>query len=236
MKDRVTILGCANAAGSHRVKLTLVGKSKKPRCFKNINKTALLVHYMRQESSRMNSSLFSEWFHYCFVPEVKKILKKLKLKKAILLMDNAPAHRDAETLKAENITCIFIPPNTTSILQPMDQGVIESMKRRYRKPKQIAFGSCGNCEEDGVSSWLDYDADDAGFQLMSDDEIIAQVRKPNSDDDNRESDEDEVIETSKISNSDAFECFAKGLMWLEQQTDSDSTELMLLKTTSGQRG
>ncbi|GBN40513.1 hypothetical protein AVEN_6845-1, partial [Araneus ventricosus] len=37
------------------------------------------------------------------------------------------------------------------------------------------------------------------------------------------------IETSEISNSDAFECFAKGLMWLEQQTDSDSTELMLLK-------
>ncbi|GBM25290.1 hypothetical protein AVEN_45920-1 [Araneus ventricosus] len=64
---------------------------------------------------------------------------------------------------------------------------------------------------------------------MRDDEIIAQVRKPNSDDDNRESDEDEVIETSKISNADAFECFAKGLMWLEQQTDSDSTELMLLK-------
>ncbi|GBM86662.1 hypothetical protein AVEN_87425-1 [Araneus ventricosus] len=64
---------------------------------------------------------------------------------------------------------------------------------------------------------------------MSDDEIIAQVRKPNNDDDNSESDEDEVIETSKISNSDVSECFAKGLMWLEQQTDSDSTELRLLK-------
>ncbi|GBM40870.1 Jerky -like [Araneus ventricosus] len=34
MKDRVTILGCANASGSHRVKLPLVGKSKKPRWFK----------------------------------------------------------------------------------------------------------------------------------------------------------------------------------------------------------
>ncbi|GBM49115.1 hypothetical protein AVEN_77058-1 [Araneus ventricosus] len=54
---------------------------------------------------------------------------------------------------------------------------------------------------------------------MSDDEIIAQVRKPNSDDKNSKSDEDEVIEASKLSNSDAFECFAKGLMWLEQQTE-----------------
>ncbi|GBM66214.1 hypothetical protein AVEN_27903-1 [Araneus ventricosus] len=31
--------------------------------------------------------------------------------------------------------------------------------------KQIS--NCGNCEEDDISTWLDYDADDAGFQLMS---------------------------------------------------------------------
>ncbi|GBM75013.1 Glucose-6-phosphate exchanger SLC37A2 [Araneus ventricosus] len=80
----VTILECANASGSHGVKLTLVGKCKKTRCFKNINKTALPVHYMHQESARMNSILFSEWFHGCSVPEVKKNRKKLKLKKAIL--------------------------------------------------------------------------------------------------------------------------------------------------------
>ncbi|GBN97063.1 hypothetical protein AVEN_189147-1 [Araneus ventricosus] len=51
--------------------------------------------------------------------------------------------------------------------------------------------------------------DDEGFQLMTDDEIIVQVRKPNSDYNNSESDEDETIETFKTSNSDAFECFAK---------------------------
>ncbi|GBL83367.1 Jerky -like [Araneus ventricosus] len=117
MKDRVTILRCANASGSHRVKLTSVGNSKNPCCFKNINKTALLVHYMHQESTWMNSSLFSKCFHDCFATEVKKNLKKLKLKKDILLMDNSPAQPDVETLKAENITCIFMPPNTTSILQ-----------------------------------------------------------------------------------------------------------------------
>ncbi|GBM04897.1 Jerky -like [Araneus ventricosus] len=69
MKDRVTFLGSANASLSHRVKLTLMGKSKKPRCFKNINKTALPVHDMHQESAWVNSSLFSEWLHDCFVPE-----------------------------------------------------------------------------------------------------------------------------------------------------------------------
>ncbi|GBN29259.1 hypothetical protein AVEN_155860-1 [Araneus ventricosus] len=73
---------------------------------------------------------------------------------------------------------------------------------------------------------LDCDDDVAGFQLMIDDKIIAQVRKPRNDDDNSESDEDEEIETSKLSNYDAFECFAKELMWLEKQTDSVSTELI----------
>ncbi|GBM62137.1 hypothetical protein AVEN_31766-1 [Araneus ventricosus] len=48
-------------------------------------------------------------------------------------MDNAPALPDAETFTVESITCIFIPQKTNSIMQPMDQGVIESMKRRYRK-------------------------------------------------------------------------------------------------------
>ncbi|GBM86661.1 Jerky -like [Araneus ventricosus] len=96
----------------------------------------------------MNSSLFSEWFHDCLVIELKKNLKILKLKKAILLTDNALAHPDVETLKAENITCIFLPPNTTAILQPMDQGVIESMKRRYRKQLLSKFLFEGDDDEE----------------------------------------------------------------------------------------
>ncbi|GBN46096.1 Jerky -like [Araneus ventricosus] len=110
MKDRVTILRCDNASGSHRVKLTLVGKSKKPRCSTSTNKTALRVHYMHQENAWMSSSLFSEWFHDCFVPEVKKNLKKLKVKTEILLMDNIPAHPDVDILKAENINCRSMSP------------------------------------------------------------------------------------------------------------------------------
>lgn len=42
---------------------------------------------------------------------------------------------------------------------------------------------------------------------MNDNEIFDQVRKSSSEDDNHESAEDEVIEISKINNSDVFECF-----------------------------
>lgn len=55
--------------------------------------------------------------------------------KALLLLDNAPSHPGIATLvcKDSNITAMFLPPNTTSLFQPMDQGVLEALKRRYRK-------------------------------------------------------------------------------------------------------
>ncbi|GBM75743.1 hypothetical protein AVEN_62815-1 [Araneus ventricosus] len=59
--------------------------------------------------------------------------------------------------------------------QSNDSGSV-TVTELYGLLKQIP--RCGNCEEDDVSSRLDCDADDALFQMMSDDEIIAKVRKP----------------------------------------------------------
>ena len=36
-KDRITALTCANATGSHRFPTLVIGKRKKPRCFKHLN-------------------------------------------------------------------------------------------------------------------------------------------------------------------------------------------------------
>ena len=54
--------------------------------------------------------------------------------KAFLLLDNAPAYPDAENLvcaDGENRT-MSLPPSTTSIIQPMNLGVIVSCKRFYQ--------------------------------------------------------------------------------------------------------
>ena len=37
MKDRVSILACVNASGSHKLPLLLIGKSQNPWCFKHVN-------------------------------------------------------------------------------------------------------------------------------------------------------------------------------------------------------
>ena len=128
-KDRVTLLAGANATGTCRLPLVFIHSSKKPRCFKNVDMTSLPVHYLSQASSWMNSQLFEAWFHEKFVPDVKKICEQNKIPyKILLILDNAPVHPSALTSNDGNVKVKFLPANTTSVLQPMDQGILETTK------------------------------------------------------------------------------------------------------------
>lgn len=78
----------------------------------------------------MDSSIFTDWFINEFVPEVKKFLREKNLPlKALLIIDNCRAH---PSIKVDDINTIFLPPNVTSLIQPLDQGILEAMKRRYK--------------------------------------------------------------------------------------------------------
>ena len=84
----------------------------------------------------MDTEIFADWFHKEFVSAVKRYLSEKSLPvKALLLLDNAPAHPDESVLISsdESIKTISLPPNTTALIQPMDQGVLESLKRLYLK-------------------------------------------------------------------------------------------------------
>jgi hypothetical protein len=49
--------------------------------------------------------------------------------KALLLLDNAPGYPDnLDTLRTcFPVEVVYLPPNTTSLLKPMDQGVISNV-------------------------------------------------------------------------------------------------------------
>ena len=135
-KERVTLMACSNATGNRKLPLMFIGKAQKPHCFKNVNMSALPVKYYAQKSAWVTSEIFSDWFHGEFVPSVKKHLSEIGLTvKALLLLDNAPSHPDETVLQSSDkcIKAMFLPPNTTALIQPMDQGVLESLKRRCRK-------------------------------------------------------------------------------------------------------
>lgn len=133
-KDRLTIMACSNASGKHKIPLLIIGKSKNPRALKNVKRGSLPVVYSSQKSAWMVSDIFKQWFFENFVPSVKKYLKNCGLpNKAVLLIDNAPSHPSVNELVKDDISVKFLPPNVTSLVQPMDQGVLEKIKKVYKR-------------------------------------------------------------------------------------------------------
>jgi len=122
-KERITVAVCANMAGTDKLPLLVVGKFQNPRCFKNVN--TLPVQYYANKKAWMLSDIFKKW--------VQQLDNKMTLlgRKILLFVDNCPAHPEVPGLKAVNLQ--FLPPNTTSVLQPMDQGIIRALKFHYRK-------------------------------------------------------------------------------------------------------
>lgn len=83
----------------------------------------------------MNSDLFVECFQHTFVPELKQFQQNIGNEgEVLLLLDNAPSP-STETLNAINdeFEVNIFPPNVTSLIKPMDQSMIKTLKRLYRK-------------------------------------------------------------------------------------------------------
>ena len=122
-KSRLTVLVAANVDRSDKQPPLVIGKSKNPRSFKHVK--TLPICYKSNKKAWMTSQLFEEW--------LKNLDKQFSAPKREIAMvvDNCPAHPKIDDLKA--IELIFLPPNTTSILQPCDQGIIKAFKKIYRK-------------------------------------------------------------------------------------------------------
>ncbi|XP_069179576.1 tigger transposable element-derived protein 7-like [Procambarus clarkii] len=138
-KDKLSAMMCANADGTDRITCAIVGKSKKPRALQHCM-DRLPVKYYNSKNAWFTQEIFLSWFHDVFCREVRAYqIKKLKIRpskvRALLLLDNAPAHPRIGKLTSHDgkITCMALPPNTTSLIQPMDQGVICATKRLYTK-------------------------------------------------------------------------------------------------------
>ncbi|XP_068250614.1 tigger transposable element-derived protein 1-like [Palaemon carinicauda] len=140
MKDRLTLLLCANASGDCKIKPLLVYHSENPRAFKKykVQKQQLNVMWRSNNKAVVTRILFVEWVNEVFGPEVKKYLMEKNLPlQASLLMENAPSHPPAfeDDLMEEFkfIRIKFLPPDVSPVLQPMDQQVIMNFKKLYTK-------------------------------------------------------------------------------------------------------
>ena len=97
-KVRLTGMAAGSATGE-KLPMFVIGKSKRPRCFKNVK--SLPCQYTAQKKSWMDSQIFEDW--------VRKIDQKLRTdgRKIALIIDNSPAHPHVSDLT--NIQLIFLP-------------------------------------------------------------------------------------------------------------------------------
>ena len=116
-KVRLTGLAAGNAYGE-RLQMFVIGKSVKPRCFKGVK--TLPCRCCAQHKSWMSGQLFEDWVHG--LDRKFSVFKR----KIALIIDNCTTHPHVENLKW--VELIFLPPNTTSHTQPMDQVYHSSFK------------------------------------------------------------------------------------------------------------
>ena len=144
-KQRLTILFCANMEGDKENPL-IIGKSKNPRCFKGSHITKLPLEWVSNKKAWMTTEIMTLW--------LKKFDEKMRKqnRKVLLFLDNATSH---PKLKLENVNIIFLPPNTTSLCQPLDQGIIQNFKVAYRKflvRRLLSFSNDESSFEDAEKS------------------------------------------------------------------------------------
>jgi hypothetical protein len=127
-REHLSIALCANADGSHKLKPLIIGKFERPRCFKNVRIHAMHMTYRHNAKAWMITSLFQEW--------IREFDHQVHLKhqgqRVLLLLDNCSSHK-LVGLTLQYTDVHFLPPNTTSKIQPMDAGIIISFKRHYRR-------------------------------------------------------------------------------------------------------
>jgi hypothetical protein len=116
------LLGCSYVG--EKLPLLFVGKSKKPRCFKNYDIKKFGIFYCANKAAWVNRSIFKMWIN-----EINESMKHQQ-RKILMVLDNCTAHLISEP---SNIKFLFLPPVTSSLIQPLDQGIIKCVKSQYRK-------------------------------------------------------------------------------------------------------
>ena len=140
-KDHLSVMLCANMTGTDKQKPLLVGIAANPACLKKkgLSIANLGVNYYHNSKGWMTGAVFDLW-----LSEWNRELYKQK-RKIALLVDNAPGHIADDY---DNIELVLLPPNTTSKLQPLDQGIISWVKREYRRLITVEYVTGCDQKED----------------------------------------------------------------------------------------
>lgn len=134
-KERVSVLLCTNWNGSDKLVPVIVGKSSKPRCFKNVK--TLPITYHSNPKSWFTKDIFS-----LFLKNLDTEITAEK-RNILLFLTDCEAHYTYEVLK--NIKLVFYPLGYSKPFHPLGN-VIKHFKVNYRKHliKKVASSIISN--------------------------------------------------------------------------------------------
>ena len=127
-KQRITDAFFVSGDGQKVDKPIVIWRNKTPRCFQLASAADKLGEVMYFADSK-------SWMQVEIMEKVLETLNQMvkEERNVILFLDNATVHPISLVDKFSNIKVLFLPKNTVSRLQPLDTGIIQSFKSKYRK-------------------------------------------------------------------------------------------------------
>jgi hypothetical protein len=132
-----------NIDGTEKVPLLVTAKSKQP-CFRNSKLLPCTYHH------NTTAWMTHEIFHEFLVSLDRRMVSKKQ--DNTLFVDHSPAHpKDVQNL---NVQVEFFPANRTSVLQPMDQGIISVLKQKFYRSFLLKLLQTLNSTKDSYKMFL----------------------------------------------------------------------------------
>ena len=144
-KDRLTLFIITNMDGSDNRKLSVIGKSKAPHCLQK--KYKMQVKDMSVDWYASKNAWMTGGIHHQIMSKLNNEMR-LSNHHILYVCDNASSHQVREY---SHIKFLMLPPNATSIMQPLDQGINLSAKRRYKKKLAERYLACVENNKDANS-------------------------------------------------------------------------------------
>ncbi|KFD64056.1 hypothetical protein M514_10180 [Trichuris suis] len=158
-KDRVTVMLGANASGDLKLKPLVIHRHANLRALRGIVKSSLGVYYRYSKRGWMTAQVCLDIFSNAYANDIKKYLNEKNLAfKVLVITDSASSHPPMIAGLDPNVHFVFLPARTTSLLQPLDQGVIGAFKAYYlrRTFKMLIDATDGENCETVMEFWKNY--------------------------------------------------------------------------------